>query len=262
MRPYLGWLVALLTIAQAPALAYTARKEVREVRAFGPGARLEVRNVNGSISVLPWGIDSVEVCAEISVRAKDREEAEDFLQDVEIEIRQVGRRLVVQARHPSVASGFWDWVFGQRKPEASVEFRIRVPKDADLELKTVNGAIEVEAVKGRLSFSTTNGRVEARDVGGEVEASTVNGSVRVEFTEVDPHARMEFKTVNGGIRLYLPENVRADIDASTINGHLETDFPLQVTGKYVGRHIAGSINGGGAFFRLRTVNGGIDILRR
>jgi hypothetical protein len=260
-RNTIGLLLALMAFASS-AFAYTARKEFRETRALRTGGELEVKNVNGSISVSSWDADSASVEAEIEVRASSRRDAEEFLQDVEIEIREIGTRLIVEAKHPRTGTGFWEWILGRRSPEVSIEFRLRLPRKCDASLRTVNGAIHVEGVSGTLSLSTTNGQIEARDVAGEVDASTVNGSLRIELTKVDPRARMEFKTVNGSIRLYLPEDARVDLDASTVNGRIDTDFPLQVSGKYVGQHLTGSLNGGGSSLRLRTVNGGIDVLRR
>ncbi len=265
MRRVTGLLAAvcLLVMTAGFAYGYTATKEFRETYPLPADRELEVKNVNGDISVTTWDRDEVEIYAEIEVRASSKRDAEEFLDEVRIDVRKTRRRIRVEADYPRRGGGgLFDWLFGRRPPDVRVQFWIKVPKQARIDLNTVNGSVEVEEVEGVISLSTTNGRIEATDVGGEIEANTVNGGIRVEVAELDPESRLRFETVNGSIRLYLPEDVRADVDASTVNGSIHTDFPIEVTGKYVGKHARGAIQGGGALIRLRTVNGSIDILER
>ena len=44
-----------------------------------------------------------------------------------------------------------------------------------------------------------------------------------------------------------------------MNGDIETDFPLTVTGKFGRRRIEGSIGGGGPVLEMETVNGAIKL---
>lgn len=260
-KPILAIAVTFLTVGTA--LPYTATKEFRKTFPYDPEKELEVRNVNGSITVTAWDQDEIEVYAEINVRSSSRRDAEEYLEEVEVHVRETTRRIAVEAEYPRLSSGFFDWLFGRRRPEVNVRFWIKVPhKPVELSLHTVNGSLEIEEAMGRLSFTTTNGRIEAREVKGDLEANTVNGSVRLELASVDRDARIEAKTVNGSIRVYLPEDTQADIEASTVNGRIGTDFPLELSGKYAGKRATGTIHGGGALIRLRTVNGSIDILER
>ena len=52
----------------------------------------------------------------------------------------------------------------------------------------------------------------------------------------------------------------ADIHASTVNGHISTDFPLTVRGRMVvGKSLQGTIGSGGHELKLNTVNGSIHL---
>jgi DUF4097 and DUF4098 domain-containing protein YvlB len=57
----------------------------------------------------------------------------------------------------------------------------------------------------------------------------------------------------------LPEGLNADVKASTVNGDIQTDFPLTVTGKISRRKLEGTIGSGGRTLELSTVNGGIEL---
>jgi DUF4097 and DUF4098 domain-containing protein YvlB len=73
---------------------------------------------------------------------------------------------------------------------------------------------------------------------------------------------MQLKSVNGGIDVSLPDGASADLRAQTVNGDIETDFPITVQGRVTKRKLAGTIGSGGRQLALETVNGGIEIKKR
>jgi hypothetical protein len=235
-------------------------KDLKKTVYFRPGGKVRLNNTNGQISVTPWDKDSVEVYAEIEVRAGSQGDAEALMNRVEILIEQHSDRLLVEADYPKAmgGDGLWDWIFG-RKPKVKVEFWLRVPSKTDLQLKSVNGGVQVRDVEGSASLRTTNGSVDADGIEGSVSARTVNGRIQVGLNHVDVDGEMSFHTTNGSIRLYLPEDIEADIEASTTNGSISTDFPMEVRGKFNRKRVRGRINGGGGFIDLHTVNGSIQI---
>ena len=240
--------------------ASTITREFRREVDFDPGGEVRVRNVNEQISVKPWDRNSVEIYAEIEVKAGSRRDAEEFMKRVEILVDEQRGRLSVEADYPKIrgGDGIWDWIFG-KKPQVKIEFWIRVPSETDLDLKSVNGGVLVEDVEGRAELRTTNGKIDADGMRGSVSAYTTNGGIRVVLSRVEPNHKMSFHTTNGGIKLYLPDDIEADIDASTTNGSISTDFPLEVRGKYNRKRIRGRINGGGGLIDLHTTNGSIRL---
>jgi DUF4097 and DUF4098 domain-containing protein YvlB len=55
----------------------------------------------------------------------------------------------------------------------------------------------------------------------------------------------------------MPAGVNADVKASTVNGGIETDFPLTVSGRFGPKNISGRIGAGGRELNIKSVNGGI-----
>jgi DUF4097 and DUF4098 domain-containing protein YvlB len=51
----------------------------------------------------------------------------------------------------------------------------------------------------------------------------------------------------------------ADVKAETVNGTIETDFALTVSGRLSRRHLSGTIGGGGRSLEMETVNGSIHL---
>ncbi len=70
---------------------------------------------------------------------------------------------------------------------------------------------------------------------------------------------IHLKTVNGSLRLGLPSSPNADVSVSTMNGGITTDFPLQVQGKFIGKHIDGKLGNGGTHIDISNVNGSVHI---
>src|SRR2546428_136965 len=118
-----------------------------------------------------------------------------------------------------------------------------------LEVKGVNGDVRASSVNGSVRVSTT----------GLAEASTVNGSVTAEMGRANWTNVLEFSTVNGGITLTLPPKLDTDVQAKTVNGEIESDYPLMVTGRFGPRRLRGTIGAGGRSLNLSTVNGEIRL---
>jgi DUF4097 and DUF4098 domain-containing protein YvlB len=72
---------------------------------------------------------------------------------------------------------------------------------------------------------------------------------------------LEFETVNGGIEVYVPDGLDAEVDMRTVNGGVTSDFPLTVTGRINTRHIRATIGKGGRRLEFRTVNGSVKLLK-
>ena len=59
----------------------------------------------------------------------------------------------------------------------------------------------------------------------------------------------------------LPAGLDATVSANTINGAIQSDFPLTTTGKLVAHHAAGVIGAGGRRVELNAVNGSVRLKR-
>jgi len=125
-----------------------------------------------------------------------------------------------------------------------------------------NGSIAVDDVHGEIRFHTSNGSVHLSDVGGDVDGSTTNGSVSVALAGTGWNGRgLHVETTNGSVKLELPENFSAQIQASTVNGRIHSDFPVTVSGD-TGKNMSFQLGSGGPTVEARTVNGSVNISRR
>jgi len=110
-------------------------------------------------------------------------------------------------------------------------------------LESVNGSIHLEGAEGNLEVSgvaggvtivNCSGNLNAQSVGGDltiegitsrdVEAGTVGGTLRFEGG-IQDSGRYTFGSHGGEIWLSLPSDMNARVDALTLAGSIEVDFP-------------------------------------
>jgi hypothetical protein len=231
-----------------PAAPLVAHDTVEETRALEPNGRFELENVNGRIN-LTTGFEN-----EVRIEARRSAVSDDALERIQIEIEGEGDAVRVRTRYPRQKS----WFMGG--PRGKVDYDVTVPEGARVRVKTVNGHVKVEGLAGDLRVESVNGGLELDDLGGEVRAKTVNGGIHASFDGTPSGGNHRFNTVNGGIEVSLPEGTSGRLEATTVNGSIDCDLPLEVETRKK-RRLEGRLGPGGGSFKLGTVNGGIDVLR-
>lgn len=224
-----------------------------------------LRNLNGRVRVEPGTGNKLEITAEKRWRRGDPD-------DVEITVRQVGSGrgdvLVCAVWRDtntrcdedgySVRSHFDGWFGRNRNGDVEVEFVVRLPQGVRVDVRSVNGSIEVDGATSEVLAHTTNGHIDARSSGGPVRATTTNGDLTVRVGALDSHD-MEYRTTNGSITVELPATANADLDMHTTNGSISSDFPVTMEGTFSRRNMRGTVGKGGPLIRLSTTNGSIRL---
>jgi len=220
---------------------------------IAPGGRIEVLNVNGEIRASASPDGTVRVVAERSARAGSDEAAQDVLRQIEMREEVGASRVRIETRGPR---GAWR---GHK-----VIYAVQVPVGVHVDLRTVNGGVRLDNVGGEVRATATNGGVSGRvaDV-SLVDARTTNGGVELEVSgTVARDGRVSLASVNGGVRLAVPQGTQADVTARCTNGRVSvSDLDFAVDGEQTRRRLSGRLNGGGARIDLQTTNGGVAIRR-
>jgi hypothetical protein len=191
-------------------------------------------------------------------------------QDLQVTGTQSGNRIELKIHHPN--KGCFGLCF------QSIRVELRVPGESDLNVHTGDGKVRTESIRGNLLLQTNDGDIQVRDAEGSLHAETHDGNVNVngrfDFvsvhtgdgnvdTEVSsapkPQPNWSFRTGDGNLRLRLPAEFAADLDAHTGDGHVNVDFPLTTSGSTHGNSIRGKINGGGIPIELRSGDGNIEV---
>jgi DUF4097 and DUF4098 domain-containing protein YvlB len=162
----------------------------------------------------------------------------------------------------------------------TVSGNIDVNTAVNVDLNTVQGEINVSSASGRVVATSMNDDVRITGSSGEVKVEAVNGSVtvarstavRVEASTIN--GRVEFdgqlqaggaytlSSHNGDVTIALPAGTNASVTASTHQGGIESEVPLQMRGNLTGRGtVSFTVGNGGPRVELSSFSGTIFIRR-
>jgi hypothetical protein len=186
------------------------------------------------------------------------------------------RRLDLPPRGLSVEEEYNVVTVRMQRPQRG-ELVISVPPDTSLTLRSMNGEIAVEGVKGELDVNSHNGKITLTNVSGSVLANTLNGTIRVTMDSVDANKPLSFSSLNGTIDVTLPADFKANVKLRTDYGEIYSDFDFKLGGGAItqkndtadgkfkvkmDRTITGTINGGGTEATFKTYNGTIYLRKK
>lgn len=292
------WLsAAILAAVAAPA---AAQQNITKRATVAPDVTVEVSNVQGSVEVVAWDKDEVELVAVLK-SAKD-----------ELEFEATARKVRIEVERPESR-------YGRDQEDASLA--LRVPRGARLEIDTVSADIAVTGVHGPQTLQAVSGEVRTQAFDAPVSAAAVSGDVTItgtggkaavnannvsgsstvtgvrgEFqgevvsgeiqatiaaaTKVDistvsgevtlnaelaPAGEIDMETVSGTLTLNLKPPVNADFDLESFSGDIEVCFgpKSRSTSKYgPGSELVFTQGEGGARVALESLSGEIRVCDR
>jgi hypothetical protein len=224
--------------------------EVREFTVPAAGATMTVdATPNGGIVVEGSSRSDIVVQARVVATAASEDEARAIASRVQV----VATANRVESDGPRNLGRREGW---------HVSYRLAVPTNTPLSLKSTNGGISVDGVNSRVELTTTNGGVRLSRMAGDVEGRTTNGGIDVDLegTGWDGNG-LDLQTTNGGVRLMIPAQYNAHLETGTTNGSVKIDFPVMVQGTRT-RSFSTDLGSGGATLRVRTSNGGVRITKK
>lgn len=96
---------------------------------------------------------------------------------------------------------------------------IRIRKvSGSVSMNTSGGNIDLESASGNVTANTSGGDINLDNVTGSVDANTSGGEVVAKLNPIGGKGRSRLKSSGGEIKLYIPENAKATIEA-VINVH-------------------------------------------
>ncbi len=179
-----------------------------------------------------------------------------------------------------------------------VDFDVRVPRQTganitvaagtleaagltgDLALSDTNGAIWATNLSGSIALRTQSGSINTTHVSGQLSAITQNGTITTEDTHLSGQSRVQaesgtinfhgsldragsnaFMGGNGAIGIPLPRSSSFHVDARTVSGSINSDFPgVKAIQEHGGSGASGNIGTAPrARLTIQTAGGSIDL---
>ena len=256
------FVIVCLSLVSAVALAQDFQKSYR----LAQGSRVSVKNISGDVIVKGYDGEAIVVTGIKEGRDRDQ---------VSIEDNSDGSRVDIKVRYPERCNC-----------NASVRFEVKVPRmislDYDsfssvsgnvevseavgtLRAKSVSGDVHVKEVSGTINASSVSGDVSVGEASGAISAKSTSGSVKVDLLRLEgAHTnRLDFGSVSGNVEVKMPGSLGAEVEMSTMSGHLETDFPITIEKREFGpgRSARGRVGDGARALKLSSVSGNVSLRR-
>ncbi len=249
----------------------------RHFAVSGP-ARLTLRNVSGAIDIEGGDGATLTVTA---VKHPGR-----GFDHTEIDMEQAADGAVRVATR--FEADLFSRLLGGGHAPCRVDYTVRLPRHAALDLAYVSGPARVAHLRGELKLDSVEGPLDLSDLGGTVRVKTVSGEVHATRLNLDgplhldsvsadvyigashlpggriatvsgalrlesglAHGAYELHTVSGDMALYLPAGTRGTVQMNSLSGHLLSDLP--------GRPRHGGADEAGVTVRVSSVSGDVTI---
>jgi DUF4097 and DUF4098 domain-containing protein YvlB len=261
-------LKTLLQLSLAAAFVSTAALADDWSKRFVVSGKPELRvDANdGSVKIHTW--DRKEIEARVTTVGWRISSSE-----VQIIDHQMGDRVDLEVRIPHRPYAV---LFNHR----SIRVDLQVPRELSSNIRTGDGSITVESLRGETHLNTGDGRIDADGLDGKLDASTGDGKIRVRgrFDQLNLHtgdgsieaeiasgskmtSEWSVRTGDGHVTLRLPTNFSAELEVHTGDGHIDSDLPVTVSGSRRDHELRGRLNAGGPLFTVRTNDGSIRLER-
>ena len=285
LNAMLAVLAGFALTAVAAAQSGAERKEVR--LDLAPGGTINVVNNAGSVNLRAGNGRQVVVAYSLH-SAKMQVNRESTPDRRRIEIR--AQALTDQKPTPE---------------EARVDLDITVPPGTSLTVSSATAPITANGISGDLTFSSDTGEITLKDIArshvhvrsvtapvnlnnlslGHVEVTSSGGAVKM-VDVTGPKVNVAtgsgnisyqgdcsgvgdylMSTHSGNIDMRLPQTASVDLNARSVSGRVENDFPLKASKHPVfvpkaGSSFAGTSNSGSSSVELRSFSGRIRVKKQ
>lgn len=219
---------------------------------------LSLDNRFGNVHVTGGGGNDVKITANIRVQGKSKEDAQEFLDKIQIDVQQMGDGVHVKTIYPGDHSKYVlriQW----KKTSYSVDYDVVLPVNAPLWVHNDFGNVETSGVRGWARVENAHGSISVRDAGqtkitnafGRIEIINANGNCAL----VNNNGQVEISNIKGTIDV---KNRFGNITATQLggpatisngNGNVEV---TNVTGSATVTNSFGNVT-------VRTINGNLNV---
>ena len=214
-KPSKRWPVVLTVLAVAVALAAAPvlaeqkfEEKFEKTVPLSKTGTLYLSNISGQIDVLTWKEAQVKIEAVKTSKADSADKAKENAAKVTIEVTGEADRVSVETKYPKRMGGFW----GGDSINVGVDYKVWVPEQAGVEIKSVSGDVKVAPIGGKAKIDSVSGNVGLSGAAG-AEVKLVSGDLGLENVAGDAF----IKAVSGNIDI---TRIKGSIEANAVSGDI------------------------------------------
>jgi hypothetical protein len=208
---------------------YTRKFE--KVYDVDPKILFTLRTEFGDVAVSTWDQKMVSVVAEIKTSAKKENYAQEFGEDIKIEVSQTPQELSIETIYPSQRN-YRVGIFSSRSISFSVDYTIKLPASVSADVRNNFGKLAITGVQGSLKAKTNHNGMSIIDCANVNQLENQFGSIRMQNIggnniEIEnSNSDIEARVVKSSVIFYNRfgkvevEEVSGDLTINNSNGNV------------------------------------------
>lgn len=294
-------LIFLILLVCTPLLTVSAGEfsfDYQKIVELDQPVELDLSLFTGNITINGTPDDRIIIEAVKTVRASNREEAEEVADHIEIKVVTADDKVEVSTNYLKMINrnkSFWDKFLGTTDEDAygQVNYMISVPTRTSLKLRCMESIIQIASVEGNIDIENNTGITRAEYILGDITLSQpfgnidlqwIEGDIRVKSnsseikigqlegaldianltgkveiqTELDSPRDYFIETSTGSITFIVPVTSSGELNIQAKAGEIKSDIPVLI--KSVSRHqLIGQFGDGGPKVNIISATGDVDI---
>jgi Putative adhesin len=207
---------AILVVACSQAQPADVLEDVIEKNyPVAPTAKVSIRNDDGSILI--YGADIAEIQLQATKKAYDQKR----LAQISVEVSTQPGEFSIDTRYPPKPK--WGW----SDRSGTVDYVIVMPWTCDISrLEMGNGEVLVDGMRGdNVHVTMGSGRLFGHNCFTDLHVAVASGGVDIAYDWWETHKfSLDAQIVNGNVRAVIPSEAAFHLSATSMNGHVASDF--------------------------------------
>lgn len=211
--------------------------------------RLNLEGVAGTIDIT--GVpqcNSVVITGKRRVESNSTQDAEERLQELQVQVRDLTNEISVKTIQPSDTEG----------RNYIVNYAISLPANFEVQVVDVSGNVTVNAIQNVVRVNSVSGNVKLNQIFGNAFVESVSGSITSEIT-LTADGTVKMQAVSGHIGLDVPANTSATFSATVVSGQISVSNLTLENVVNTPTSLQGTCGDGNGTIILNTVSGNISI---
>lgn len=252
-----------ITIALFIGLLFIAEIKAQEYKvSVGPSGKIMVNNLYGEILIEGHSGSELIITATGLKSAPERAKGLKSLYGTRNDNTGIGLSVMEENNVFEIS--------GASKQAEDARYKFLVPNNVFISLDCsspfANEDIVIRDYSGEVEAKILNGGIEFENLTGPAVLYATNGDVVGTFLTVNQEYPISITSINGDVDVSLPNDTKADLKLSSVNGEIFTDMDIEFNEKDMprigGRKVKGKLNGGGVDIHLETINKNIYLRKK
>lgn len=231
--------IALVAVSMAMMLQANKTDVVKKRFDIDPGKQviIDYSGVDDDVVIEKHDKNEIVFTFEKELKSHESRHSLEYFEDIRPEISFNNNTLEIEIKYPDLHFNLFQLFSGLN---VNVKSHLYVPANTDLNIKVVDGDMNVSGVKGRVLLKTVDGDIQLKECTGDMELEAVDGDIEVKrcsgslkthsvdgnVTAAGVFNGVDFDSVDGDGEFALEKGsqLTEDCNFHTGDGNVQLDF--------------------------------------